>query len=259
MPVEFEIKGRFFKVKDRITNELYINDTLDSLKYYRDSSDVFTFFPKGAAVNTQQYRRITQVGGSINANGEGRNEFPFTDIVDSSGSAFADADTLELWLASNLGYIVEVPTAQNHSSLNLDDGTNPHGTTKTDVGLSNCDNTSDLDKPVSTDTQTQLDLKLSNNYVQGWNVFTNITNNAWTVNTLPPSYQDKYLFVTCKTINNNRTVGIRQVGSTLTRSYRIDLDSAGAFMVYCNSLGQVEVFNSANGVEWQVQMILPSI
>ena len=48
-----------------------------------------------------------------------------------------------------------------HSELNLDDGTNPHGTTKSDVGLSNVDNTSDLDKPISSATQTALDLKLN--------------------------------------------------------------------------------------------------
>ena len=36
---------------------------------------------------------------------------------------------------------------------------NPHGTTKNDIGLSNVDNTSDLNKPISTATQTTLDLK----------------------------------------------------------------------------------------------------
>jgi hypothetical protein len=48
----------------------------------------------------------------------------------------------------------------DHSELNLDDGTNPHGTSKSDVGLSNVDNTSDLDKPISTATQSALDLKI---------------------------------------------------------------------------------------------------
>ena len=47
----------------------------------------------------------------------------------------------------------------NHSDLNLNDGTNPHGTTKTDVGLGNVDNTSDANKPVSTAQQTALNLK----------------------------------------------------------------------------------------------------
>lgn len=38
-------------------------------------------------------------------------------------------------------------------------GANPHGTTKTQVGLGNADNTSDVNKPVSTAQQTALDLK----------------------------------------------------------------------------------------------------
>lgn len=37
---------------------------------------------------------------------------------------------------------------------------NPHEVTKTQVGLGNCDNTSDADKPVSTAQQTALDAKL---------------------------------------------------------------------------------------------------
>jgi len=36
---------------------------------------------------------------------------------------------------------------------------NPHGTVKNDIGLGNVDNTADVDKPVSTATQTALDLK----------------------------------------------------------------------------------------------------
>ena len=47
----------------------------------------------------------------------------------------------------------------NHSDLFLDDGTNPHGTTQSDVGLGNVDNTSDLNKPISIATQAALDLK----------------------------------------------------------------------------------------------------
>lgn len=37
---------------------------------------------------------------------------------------------------------------------------NPHSVTKSQVGLGNADNTSDLDKPISTATQTALDLKI---------------------------------------------------------------------------------------------------
>ena len=42
------------------------------------------------------------------------------------------------------------------------DTSNPHNVTKSQVGLSNVDNTSDLDKPISTLTQTALNLKANN-------------------------------------------------------------------------------------------------
>jgi hypothetical protein len=41
------------------------------------------------------------------------------------------------------------------------DVANPHGVTPTQIGLGNVDNTSDLNKPISTSTQSALDLKLS--------------------------------------------------------------------------------------------------
>ena len=64
--------------------------------------------------------------------------------------------------ASTITGLSAVATSGNHSDLTLDDGTNPHGTTKADVGLGNVDNTSDLDKPISTATQAALDLKADN-------------------------------------------------------------------------------------------------
>lgn len=38
---------------------------------------------------------------------------------------------------------------------------NPHSVTKIQIGLGNCDNTADLDKPISIATQAALDLKAS--------------------------------------------------------------------------------------------------
>jgi hypothetical protein len=44
---------------------------------------------------------------------------------------------------------------------------NPHSVTKTQVGLSNVDNTSDANKPISTAAQEALDLKQDRaNYLQ---------------------------------------------------------------------------------------------
>ena len=50
--------------------------------------------------------------------------------------------------------------AYDHSQLTSG---NPHNVTKSDVGLSNCDNTSDANKPISTATQTALNDKADKN------------------------------------------------------------------------------------------------
>lgn len=73
---------------------------------------------------------------------------------------------------NDLDNLPVIPTPiSNHSQLVLDDGTNPHGTTKSDVGLSNVDNTSDLNKPISTATQNALDLK-QDELISGVNIKT---------------------------------------------------------------------------------------
>ena len=46
-------------------------------------------------------------------------------------------------------------------TTHINNKNNPHEVTKAQVGLGNCDNTSDLDKPISTATQTALDGKVS--------------------------------------------------------------------------------------------------
>jgi hypothetical protein len=63
------------------------------------------------------------------------------------------------------------PPISNHSEITLDDGTNPHGTTKSDVGLGNVDNTSDLDKPISNAVAIAFGNK-QNTLVSGTNIKT---------------------------------------------------------------------------------------
>lgn len=52
-------------------------------------------------------------------------------------------------------------TAYDHSQLTTG---NPHGTTKSDIGLGNVNNTSDADKPISAATQTALNGKAPTNH-----------------------------------------------------------------------------------------------
>lgn len=58
-------------------------------------------------------------------------------------------------------------TAYNHSQLTTG---NPHGVTKADIGLDKVDNTSDVDKPVSTLQQVEFDKKLDTDKAVGKNV-----------------------------------------------------------------------------------------
>lgn len=75
-----------------------------------------------------------------------------------SGSAYVlIASDLQLGTTSTTAYRGDRgDAAYTHSQITSG---NPHGTTKTDIGLGDVDNTTDLNKPVSTATQTALNLK----------------------------------------------------------------------------------------------------
>ena len=58
------------------------------------------------------------------------------------------------------GIDTRLGTAETGLSGHIADTDNPHGVTKVQVGLSNVDNTSDANKPISTATQSALDTKV---------------------------------------------------------------------------------------------------
>lgn len=57
------------------------------------------------------------------------------------------------------GLVAKITTNETTINNHIADKTNPHEVTKAQVGLSNVDNTSDLNKPISTATQTALNSK----------------------------------------------------------------------------------------------------
>lgn len=64
------------------------------------------------------------------------------------------------------GYLTKTEAEETYSTIetvndHIEDTSNPHGVTKEQVGLGSVDNTSDLDKPISTATQTALDDKVN--------------------------------------------------------------------------------------------------
>lgn len=70
----------------------------------------------------------------------------------------------------------QITTNKNTMDLHIADTNNPHSVTKAQVGLGNVDNTSDLNKPISTATQTALNGK-QETLVSGTNIKT-INNNS---------------------------------------------------------------------------------
>ena len=52
--------------------------------------------------------------------------------------------------SSNSKIDQDIESVQKSISDHITDTNNPHSVTKADVGLGNCDNTSDLDKSIST-------------------------------------------------------------------------------------------------------------
>lgn len=72
--------------------------------------------------------------------------------IAEGGTGADDASTA----LSNLG-----GASSTDLSTHISDDTNPHSVTKAQVGLSDVDNTSDVDKPISTLQQAGLDLKLN--------------------------------------------------------------------------------------------------
>lgn len=95
------------------------------------------------SVNNQEFQALEGVAGSIQEQlNIISNEFDVTSGHDHDG------------VNSRL-----IPQLENH----LTNYENPHQTTKTQVGLGNCDNTSDVNKPISTATQDALDLKANKN------------------------------------------------------------------------------------------------
>jgi len=107
MAVNFRAIGNFFTVVDDTSDVMYMCESLDSIKYFRDENDVFSFYPKQPSGNTTSILNTTIVG-------LGRNNFPFADILDfRTGLAFVSADALETYLSSILGQFSQTGALTN--------------------------------------------------------------------------------------------------------------------------------------------------
>ena len=84
-----------------------------------------------------------------------------TTYVDSQDALKADQATTYTKTEVDTRDTAVADTAQANLTAHTSNTGNPHATTKSQVGLANADNTSDVDKPISAATQTALDAKAS--------------------------------------------------------------------------------------------------
>jgi len=123
------------------------------------------------------------------------------------------------------------------------------GLTKSNVGLSNVDNTSDLNKPVSNSTQTQLNLKLNktSDTLQNCNIQNStLTNCIFSGNTKLQGFGINYNFFDASSGTPNLTIS-----SSTPHINIINSVVGGSFQVNLNQLSSNE-----DGMIWTVRFLL---
>lgn len=121
----------------------------------------------------ESYIRNKETKYLLNNGSDGTDVYTEKNYVDTQDSNLRDyVDSQDTSLQNEIGVLSNLST-ENKSNLvsainenkdsidaHIADTNNPHSVTKDQVGLGNVDNTSDLDKPISTATQNALNLKL---------------------------------------------------------------------------------------------------
>ena len=92
----------------------------------------------------------------------GRNTLTITSATISQAGLMSSSDKTKLdGLKDQAGITSDIDAVQTNLETHINNKSNPHKVTKEQVGLSNVDNTSDANKPISTATQNALNNKFS--------------------------------------------------------------------------------------------------
>lgn len=81
--------------------------------------------------------------------------------IDKLNSNFTSLDTMGQQHAEDLSRLQEEKTDLTVFNVHVEDQSNPHSVTKAQLGLSNVDNTADLDKPISAAQKQYVDEKMA--------------------------------------------------------------------------------------------------
>jgi len=115
------------------------------------ANKVWNAINDGQSPDTEQVQEIVDLAVAAIVDGA-----PATlDTLNEIAAALNDDNNIANTLLAAIALKTDTTTFNNHANAT----NNPHSTTKDQVGLGNADNTSDLNKPISTATQTALGLK----------------------------------------------------------------------------------------------------
>jgi len=117
-----------------------------------------------------------------------------------------ESDPRRRWTDTDANEIKSVVNANDvNTAAHIASTSNPHSVTKTQVGLSNADNTSDANKPVSTAQQTAIDAKVADAINNGTTTIAPSQNAVFDALALK---QDALVSATnIKTVNGNSILG----------------------------------------------------
>lgn len=148
----------------------------------------------------------------------GRNTLTITSATTSQAGLMSSSDKTKLdGLKDQAGITSDINAVQTNLETHINNKSNPHEVTKDQVGLSNVDNTSDANKPISTATQNALNDKFS----------------ATEGNTLKQIVNDMPDFVvTGGSLRHNSD----SVSLNLIQQNLINPDDAGSFLLKFNSV-----------------------
>lgn len=145
---------------DVYTEKNYVDTQDSNLRDYVDSQDTSLQNEIGVLSNLSTESKSNLVS-AINENKSNLDSESLTRANNDNALQGQIGTLSNLETTNKTTLVAAINENKNSIDTHIVDISNPHSVTKDQVGLGNVDNTSDLDKPISTATQNALNLKLN--------------------------------------------------------------------------------------------------
>lgn len=263
MQADFKIQTGGSTSFANITGDPYDNEALsDALNQKADTSTVET-------LSETVENNYTELDGKITDESDARTQADadlqsnIDDVADDLSIETDNRQTADADLQDN------IDTVDGKINTHIADKTNPHEVTKTQVGLGNVDNTSDLNKPISTATQTALNGKqdtindlstIRSNAANGQSAYTTIGGYGDIVTYNASNFVQKNGDSSTQTISLTSGTGTTALGikSMATSSYISLSGSSGWLGSYGVSSSKRAVFYNGTGYTLAYTSELPT-